>query len=81
MFLAHLWATEYVAPPELGFTGSAWFYKYVAATRLGAFAGFRGRAAPTLTETLPASQLESTSHSEWGFSAGHACQKKNRQNS
>ena len=21
MFLAHLWATEYAAPPELGFTG------------------------------------------------------------
>ncbi len=36
MFLAHLWATEHDAPPELGFN-SLWsgFYKYVAATRLG----------------------------------------------
>jgi hypothetical protein len=38
MFLAHLWATECAAPPELGFNARALFYKYVAATRLGALA-------------------------------------------
>ncbi len=41
MFLAHLWATEYVAPPELGITKQPLFYKYVAATRLGWRHSFR----------------------------------------
>jgi len=38
MFLAHLLATGYAAPPELRIHRAALFYKYVAATRLKVFA-------------------------------------------
>src|SRR6266513_5266534 len=57
MFLAHLWATGYAAPPELRIHWAALFYKYVAATRLGAFAlGFG--AKPTHTKThLPPNEI------------------------